>query len=783
MAPSIPEERIALAGLKAPAEIAIDRWGIPHLRAQSLDDLFCVQGFNAARDRLFQLDLWRKRGLGLLAGDFGPGYLEQDRASRTFLYRGDMTAEYARYGDDTQAICEAFVRGVNAFIALAERRPEHMPDEFALLGTKPARWAAEDVLRIRTHALSQNALSEIARAVILSRADAATDALRKTIEPPVALDPKLDLSAIPASAADLFKLATAGVTLSRERLQATLAEAGRWSIVNDLGEVQLREHTDGSNNWAIHGSRTASGRPILGSDPHRAHSVPSLRYLVHLTAPGFDAIGAGEPALPGISLGHNGTIAFGLTIFGADLEDVFVYETHPDDADAYRYGAGFERMRIVEERVPVKGHADQKVRMKFTRHGPVVHEDPSRRLAIAIRSVWQEPGSAAYAASLATMRARDYESFRSALRRWGAPSVNMVYADVEGNIAWMPAGFNPKRTNWNGLTPVPGDGSHEWDGMVDPDALPRVRNPDRGFVYSANEMNLPADWPHDQIRVGHEWIEASRANRIREVLSGTESHTLGHTTALQTDVTSLPARRLLALLRQVSARTAEEAAALAMFTGWDCGLEADSAPAALFEVWFARHLKPALFALLVPDAGVRALLMPGDVEGILRALERPDRRFGESPESGRNALLLSSLAAAYADCAARMGKDTAQWQWGRLHHGYFEHVVSRLLPESGRGRFDVGPLPKGGSASTPMHTGYRPSDFRILHGASVRLAIDVGGWDNSLCLNAPGQSGDPKSPHYRDLAPLWAGGRYVPLLYSRSEVDKATIRRIVLEPG
>lgn len=777
------DERIALKGLKAQAEIAIDRWGIPHLRAGSLDDLFLVQGFNAARDRLFQLDLWRKRGLGLLAADFGPGFLEQDRASRAFLYRGDMAAEYACYGDDTQAICAAFVAGINAYIALTAREPHRLPPEFGVLGTRPAIWAADDILRIRTHALSKNTLSEIARAAVLSRADAATDLLRRSLEPPASVAPALDLSMIPPAAADMFRLATAGVTFSRERLDAPLADAGRWSLVNDLGEVLRREHEDGSNNWAIHGSRTATGRPILGSDPHRAHSVPGLRYLVHLTAPGFDAIGAGEPCLPGISLGHNGTIAFALTIFGADQEDVFVCETRPGDPESYRYRDGYEKMRIVEERVPVKGHADQTIRLKFTRHGPVVHEDAAGTLAICVRSVWQEPGACAYAASLSTMRARTYAQFQTELRRWGAPSINMAYADIEGNIAWLPAGYNPKRPNWNGLLPVPGDGSHAWDGMIDPDALPRVKNPPEGFVYTANEMNLPEDWPHDRLRVGHEWVEPSRANRIREVLSGIEKHTLEHTTALQTDVASLPARRLTALLRGVAGGTAPERQALSLFTGWDCQLGAGSGPAALFEVWYTKHLKPALFALLVPDAAVRALLAPGDVESILCALEQPDARFGADPAAGRDTLLLTSLAAAWADCAARMGTDATQWQWGRLHHGYFEHAVSNLLPKAERGRFDVGPLPKGGSGSTPMHTGYRPGDFRILHGASVRLAFDVGAWDNSLCVNAPGQSGDPGSPHYRDLAPLWAEGRYVPLLYSRAAVDAATARRIVLQPG
>ena len=468
------EETIAVEGLAEPASIHVDRWGIPHLKAGSLDDLFLVQGFNAARDRLWQIDLWRKRGLGLLAADFGPGYLAQDRASRLFLYRGDMAAEWDAYAPDAEAICTAFVAGINAYVALTEREPERLPPEFGVVGTRPARWAPEDVVRIRTHALSRNAVSELQRAYVMARADARTDLLRKMIEPlrvPEAA-PGLDLASLPLEALDAFKLATAAVTFSPERLAASLDQAFAWTKVDDLGEVIRDSAFEGSNNWVIHGSRTATGRPILGSDPHRTHAVPSLRYLVHLSSPEFDAIGTGEAAVPGISLGHNGHSAFALTIFNTDQEDVYVYETAPGDADAYRYGDGFERMRVVEERFAVKGAPDQTLALKFPRHGPVVFEDPSKRLALAVRSVWSEPGAAPYLVSLSSMRSKSLDAFREVMRRWGTPSVNQVYADVTGTIAWMPAGYAPVRPNWDGLLPVPGDGRYEWAGMRDQRELP-----------------------------------------------------------------------------------------------------------------------------------------------------------------------------------------------------------------------------------------------------------------------------------------------------------------------
>jgi penicillin G amidase len=780
-----PIETIQTAGLSSPAEIVVDRWGIPHIRAGNLDDLFFAQGFNAARDRLWQIDLWRKRGLGLLAAELGPGFLAQDRAARLFLYRGDMDAEWASYAPDAKAICEAFAAGVNAYVDLTEREPERLPPEFGLVGTRPARWVAEDVVRIRSHGLTRNALSEVLRANVLAKADPATDLLRKNLEPPVTprIAEGVDLAAIPLEVLDVFKLATAPVTITPERLRATLKEAEAWTKVTDLGDVVRDSAWQGSNNWVVHGSLTDTGRPILANDPHRAHAVPSLRYLVHLTAPGFDAIGAGEPAVPGLSLGHNGEIAFGLTIFGADQEDVYVYETKESDPNAYRYGGGWESMRLVEERLSVKGEADQVITLKFTRHGPVVYEDPARRLAFAIRSVWFEPGAAAYLASLGSMRARTFEEFRTAMRRWGAPSVNQVYADTQGTIAWLPVGFMPVRPNWDGLLPMPGDGRFEWAGVLDPDLLPRIVNPPKGFFATANEMNLPPDWDHAKHPVAYEWTDRARATRIHESLEARRPQSVASSCALQTDPVSVPGRRVARVLEAIAADHAEAAAALDLLRGWDGDLRADSAPAALFEVWWTKHLKPALFARVAADPTVRALLPPGDVDTIVSILENPDARFGDDPVASRNALMIEALCAAYRDCAKRMGPDRTTWAWGRLHHGYFEHALSGIAPPEGPADFNVGPLPKGGSAASPMHAGYRPGDFRVIAGASVRIVVDVGDWDRSVCINAPGQSGDPRSPHYCDLAPFWAKGEYVPMLYTWEAIEREAETRIALLPA
>lgn len=757
-----------LKGLRAPVRLRIDRWGIAHIRAESQEDLFFAQGANAARDRLWQIDLWRKRGLGLLAADFGPGYLMQDRASRLFLYRGDMAAEWASYGPDAKAICTAFTAGINAWIDLVDAGQAPLPPEFSRMDTRPGRWAPEDVVRIRTHCLVRNALSEEARAAVLATAGPEADVLRAYLEPEVPAEEwALGSGPLPPGALDALRLATAPVSFAPDRLVAPLAEAHRWARLDADGAVVA--FPDGSNNWAVAGSRTASGRPIMASDPHRAHSLPGLRYLVHLTAPDLDVIGMGEPSSPGIMAGHNGTGAFSLTIFCADQEDVMVHATDPAEPARYEWQGGWETMETSREYIAVRGHPDQLVTLRFTRQGPVVHEAEGR--AIAVRTVLTETGAAPYMAALQSMRARDVGAFRAAMARWVAPTVNQVWADTGGTIAWMVAGRVPRRDGWRGLLPVPGDGRYQWQGSIPPDDLPFSVSPPEGFVQSANEMNLPADWPHDTAPVGFEWHAEGRAARIRSVLGRDEAHGVADSAALQADVTAPLAQRLVALLPDV------DDPATVLLRNWDGRIAAESGPALLFELWLSVHLKPAVLAAA---AGAAApLLAPGSAAGMLAVLEGT-RRAPPGPlatAEGRASLLRRTLAAAWEDAVARQGTDPATWQWGRLHVGFFPHPLG--VPD-----WDVGPLPKGGSATTVMLAAYQPQgDWRVRNGASVRMVVDVGAWDESLCINAPGQSGVPGDPHYSDLAPIWAKGGHVPLLYSDAAVTSATETEITLQPG
>lgn len=754
-----------------PARILIDRWGIPHIKAETKADLFFAQGFNIARDRLWQIDLWRKRGLGLLARDFGPGYLAQDQAARLYLYRGDMAAEWHSYAEDAREICTAFVGGINAFIAAIGSGQAPLPPEFTVMGTEPQRWAPEDVVRIRSHGLTANAQSEIARAVLLAAGQHEADRLRQARLPDLPLDNPggIDLARIPARIIDLLRLASAPVSFSPERLAARLDDAWRWSTFDDFG-VTRDNRPEGSNSWVVHGSRTTTGRPILASDPHRVLSLPSIRYLAHLSGPGIEAIGAGEPCLPGISIGHNERIAFGLTIFDADQEDVYVYETDPKDPLRYRAGAGFEKMTARVEKFEVKGAETQEQTQYFTRHGPVVFSDPGQALAVAVRSVWAEPGAAPYLASLSTMRAGNFAEFDQALARWKTPSVNKTYADVEGHIAWTPAGYVPRRTGWSGMLPVPGSGRFEWRGHLDRAEMPRLVDPEIGFVATANEFNLPADWDHQAKPVGFEWTAGARAQRIRDVLGQLSTHAPADSQRLQTDIRSLPAQRLQHLLTPLSPTDDEARQARALILDWNGDMNAGSAAAALYGLWWLKHLRPAAIAVLAPGLGSHSDLVGiGHTDAILAALEGNARL---------EPVMTASLAAAWREALALMGPDPSRWCWGQLHQMLFRSPVAAIAQDG----FTVGPFPMGGDSSTPMHTSPRVADWRVTAGASVRLVMDVGDWDKSLCINTPGQSGDPASAHYADLAAIWAKGGYVPLLFSAVAVEAAAETVIELVP-
>jgi penicillin G amidase len=774
---AVATETIAVRDLRQPAEILVDHWGVPHIYAKNEADLFFAQGFNAARDRLFQIDLWRRRGLGRLSEVFGPAYLEQDKATRLFLYRGDMKKEWAVYSPDSEQIAQNFTAGINAYIDWLDEHPDKLPFEFKKLNYKPSHWAAEDVVRIRSHGLSGSLDAEVARARVVCASDLKSDEIRQKIEPPwqtlipEGLDPCL-----PRDVLKVFDLATQQVRFTRESLPA---EAGQ--LLDTPSRDFTGEGRAESNNWVIAPKKSTTGRAVMANDPHRAYTEPSIRYIADLNSPTLHLTGIGEPAVPGLSNGHNDWIAYGGTYFSIDEEDLYVYELNPADGNQYKYKGNWETFRVVHEQINVKGQAAIPVDLRFTRHGPVIYVEQEKHRAFAVRTDWLEPGTSPYYVSVSYMRAKNFEEFGKAIDRWGAPPINHVYADVQGNIGWAPGGFAPIRPNWDGLLPVPGDGRYEWAGRWSGDKLPRSYNPVSGYITTSNEMNLPPDYPYKERKLGFDWILPFRHQRIDEVLSKLNRVSIEDSIQLQNDVVSIPARRLLALLRPLSSEDVAAKAALSLLRGWNAVMDADSSQAALHEVWFTRHLLTAFKVAVLSKAAADSFDAP-DTAVMLDILEHPETRFGGNAAQKRDALLLTTLGAAYQEMEKLQGPDPKNWKWGKLHYNLSEHPFSSLVDEATRTRINVGPIEKNGSEFTPNASDYRSSDFRQTGGPSARLIVDVGNWDNSRAVNHPGQSGDPDSPHYRDLAPMWRAGQYFPLLYTRKAVEGATEKKITLVP-
>ena len=776
--PEIPTVRHPVAGLTRNAEILVDRWGVPHIYATNTPDVYCAQGFNAARDRLWQIDLWRKRGRGELARDFGPAYAEQDRAARLFLFRGDMHAEWIAYASDAKRIVESFVAGVNAYVRLTRERPELLPPEFKLLGYAPELWEPADIVRIRSHGLASNLASEVARARTVTLAGLPADAFRRGLEPAwqARVPEGLDAAVVPDQVLRLYNLA-------RDPVEFTAAKLKGEAPPVRTGAAELQAAIDrpayASNNFAVMARRSTTGHALLANDPHRAHGVPSLRYFAHLSAPGIDAIGAGEPFLPGVSLGHNRTIAFGLTIFAIDQEDLYVYETNPAAPDEYRYAGRWEPMRLRSETIEVRGESLRRVTLKFTRHGPVLFEDPAQHRAFAARLAWLEPGAVPYLSSLEYLRAGNWDEFLAALNRHGTPPLNYLYADTAGNIGWAPSGLAPIRPNWDGLMPVPGDGRYEWAGFRSMDELPRTFNPPAGWFGTANAMNLPPDPRFSALKLSFEWADPARALRLQQIFGGDRSFSVQDLIAAQTDVTNTTAQRATQLLQPLATPPdAAVAAVLNTLRTWDHRSVRESVGATVFNVWFHAHLRAAVVARVLPPAAA-ALVKNGSTANILGLLEHPDARLGPNPPQARDELLLVALRQTVADLTARLGPDQATWTWGRVHHARFEHPLARVAADAPA--WNVGPLSKAGDDDTVGRSTWRPGDFRLVGGASARFVTDVGDWGNTWANNTPGQSGDPGSPHYRDLFADWAGDKYFPLLFERTAIEQAAEQRIILE--
>ncbi|MFI4987602.1 MAG: penicillin acylase family protein, partial [Alphaproteobacteria bacterium] len=718
-----------------------------------------------------------------LAERLGPALVPYDRAARLFLYRGEEEAEWQAYGSRTKEIAFAFTAGINAYVTLVRQQPELLPAEFRWLGYLPELWRPADLFRMRSFGASANAAAEVRRAELACKGALDADAIAHPLEPPwqTKVPDGLEPCSVTSEDLEIYRLLRAALPLSHASGKAgSLPTASLERLAGDASGLFDAAGAEGSNAWVIAGRLTRTGRPILANDPHLGLQVPSVRYVSHLSAPGLNAVGAGWPGSPGIQNGHNDRIAFGRTNFAIDQEDVAVLETKPGDREQYFYRGRWERMTVVSEEIAVKDEAPVTVTLKYSLLGPILAEHPGHERAVALSATWLEPGAAILLLNLPYDFAGDWQEFNEALRT-ASFGTNSLYADVDGNIGWRPAGRVPLRPHHDGLLPVPGDGRYDWAGLMPLEDFPSAFNPPEGWLASANEMNLPRDYPYATRKIGFEWGMPDRHARIVEALKGSTAFSLADSVALQHDVLSGRAVRLAALLAGVRTDDAKLATAVSMLLSWDKRMVADSAAAALFEAWWAK-LWQALRDTLIPER-LRALVPFVNPSVGLAALEKPDGRFGLDPKAGRDALLLGALGRAVGELEARLGSDWSAWRWGRLHSAGLAHLLAPLLTDDQRAATAVAGGGTAGDNSTVLARWLKSPIANVSGGASFSMVLDVGAWDASLALNAPGQSGDPASAHYRDLYPRWLKGEMFPLLFSREKIEAVTETRLLLRPA
>lgn len=769
------ENGLELAGLKEPVEIVRDQWGINHIYANNQHDLFFAQGYAAAADRLFQFEIWRRQATGTVAEILGERELKRDIGTRLFQFRGDMETEMNHYHEDGVEIITAYTDGVNAYIDEVLQNPDSLPIEFRILDILPQKWTPEVVISRHQGLLGNiNDELQIGRAV----AKMGPQMTKKLFwlhpkDPDLTIDKKINKELLSQDILELYNAYRKSVKFAPEDIQP---EYRGQEVANLLIENQEKNRDSlsiGSNNWVVNGSRTKDGNTFMANDPHRTIAVPSLRYMAHLVAPGWNVIGGGEPEIPGISIGHNEYGAWGLTVFETDGEDLYVYELNPENQNQYKYQGAWVDMKTIQETIKIKGEKDTIVNLHYTQHGPVTLIDIENHVAYAVRCAWLEPGGSPYLASLRMDQAKNWEEFREACNYSHIPGENMVWADKEGNIGWQAVGIAPIRRNFSGLVPVPGDGTYEWDGYLPIVKKPNDHNPDKGFIATANQNVTPPDYEHWDA-IGFSWSDPYRGNRIEDVLSSKSDFTMEDFKALQTDFLSLPAKELVPLLNKITLDGTYQEAKTKL-EDWDFTLNPNSIPAAIYVAW-EDSLAEMMEDLVIPKEA-RHIVTSLQLKTIIEYVSHPKIVFGGDTEENRNELLKKSFQQAIDDLENRLGADMEKWQYGQAKnkHVYIEHALGKVVNQAMRDTlFNLGPLPRGGSGTTPGSTG---GNMNQSSGASFRMIVNTGDWDAAQATNGPGQSGNPESPFYSNLFEPWAKDQYFPVYYTKQKVDSVAVER------
>ncbi|MHB8652604.1 MAG: penicillin acylase family protein [Terriglobia bacterium] len=754
---------IQVIGLGTRVEVRRDARGVPHLRAQSLEDLFFAQGYVTAQDRLWQMDLSRRLAFGELSEIFGERVLSLDIENRTLGFRQVAERAVKELDPDSQKLLAAYSRGVNAFIST---HGDRLPVEFLLLRYKPRPWEVMDSFGVALN---------MAKALNTTWPD---ELMRERIRAKVGLDLYIDLfpdrSPLDHPVAEMVPAPAPSPTSKQARIlrqpEPQELDPVLASLLPASGESAAGL---GSNNWVLSGAHTKSGKPMLANDPHLNHSVPSVWYMIHLKTSGLDVSGVSLPGLPLVVIGHNERIAWGMTNTGPDVQDLYQESFNISDPNKYLHNSEWVAAETRNEVIKVRNGGDYLFTVRTTRHGPVIAHDGNRDLAL--RWTELEPHALRFP-FLKINQAENWTEFTAALRDFTGPMQNFVYADVDGNIGYYAAAWVPIRAQGDGTVPTIGSiDDYDWTGYIPFESLPHAYNPASGMIATANGRVVPDNYPYF---ITNKWDPSFRTARIYQLLEAKNQFTVPDMLRIQTDIHSLQgewlAKQLLMAAGVHAPSSTEAQYALTLLRNWDGEAHADSAATLVCEVTRQALLERILKPKLGED--LSGYHWPMSAIFIQSVLENKWTRWLPPGDADFNVTLMESLEEGVRRIPGLVGSQNHDaWQWGNtiqltFHHPlgdrfyFFDHYLN------------VGPVPQAGTGTTVKQT--TPT-----LGPSMRMVVGFSGFDQSVQNITLGESGQVFSPYYKDQFDAWYNGRSFPMLFSDAAVDKGTTHLLVIEPA
>ncbi len=814
---------LSVAGLDGPVEVLREANGIAHIYASTTHDLFFAQGFTHAQDRWWQMEFSRHIGRGAIQELTGQNasVMGTDVFVRTAGWLQAAERDLAQADPESVAILQAFADGVNAYIT--SRPASQLALEYRVLGvtgvTIPIEpWTPVDSVvwgKVLAWNLTSSWSQDADRATVL---DALGAEMLNAFNPPYPYGERTtilhdeDLPIGPASA---------GAALAPAVVQAArgMRPVAAGSISGELAFLTSRGSNSGigSNNWVATGAMTDSGTPLLANDPHLGIQMPAIWYEIGLHCQPvsadcpFDVRGFTFPANPGVVIGHNGAIAWGVTNVGADVQDLYRLEVNPDNPLQYRWDGAWRDMTVREETVRFGDGGDPVTfQVRETHLGPIINDNTlddagmptgfNNNTPTVLRWTAHDPGTL-LTAVLRLNRAQNWQQFREALTLWDVPAQNFVYADTEGNIGYQTPGRLPIRPAGNdGTLPVLATSDADvWQGFIPFDSLPRIYNPDRDYIATANQAVVPPAY-YDQLAselgedasylLSYDWAYGQRGQRIEDQLNALAPLNADDYRTIQGDIFDTNASVILPRIAAIDMGSAELNALRDWLTGWDTMTSADSPQAALWNA-FAAHLVDRVFNDQLPDS-IRA--SNEQVYSVSLLLGQPDSPWWDDSATDGYVetapeIVAQAFSAAQQQIVRLLGADRDAWRWGALHRATF---VSNPLGLSGidliENMVNRGPVEVSGGIDTVNAIGFRvenvlEDDFSAPWLPSMRQVIDPANWDASRSIITTGQSGHPFSPHYSDQIAQWAATEYHPMLFTRGAVEAAAVQRLLLQPA